>query len=51
VDQGLVLTRAGRGSGMLLCSYHPFTGKHAEGKLTEKMFLDVFRQAARLIKK
>jgi hypothetical protein len=28
--QGLVLTRAGRDSGTLLCSCHPFTGKHAE---------------------
>jgi uracil-DNA glycosylase len=35
----------------LLCSYHPSLQNTLTGKLTEKMFLDVFRNAARLIQK
>jgi uracil-DNA glycosylase family 4 len=35
----------------LLCSYHPSLQNTLTGKLTEKMFLDVFRKAARLIQK
>ncbi|MGB8128696.1 MAG: uracil-DNA glycosylase [Candidatus Angelobacter sp.] len=33
----------------LLCSYHPSLQNTLTGKLTEKMFLDVFRKAKRLI--
>jgi uracil-DNA glycosylase family 4 len=33
----------------LLCSYHPSLQNTLTGKLTEKMFLDVFRKARRLI--
>ena len=33
----------------LLCSYHPSLQNTLTGKLTEKMFLEVFRKAARLI--
>jgi uracil-DNA glycosylase family 4 len=35
----------------LLCSYHPSLQNTLTGKLTEKMFLDVFRKAARLMQK
>lgn len=35
----------------LLCSYHPSLQNTLTGKLTEKMFLDIFRKAARLIQK
>jgi uracil-DNA glycosylase family 4 len=35
----------------LLCSYHPSLQNTLTGKLTEKMFLDVFRKARRLIGK
>lgn len=35
----------------LLCSYHPSLQNTLTGKLTEKMFLDVFHKAARLIHK
>ena len=35
----------------LLCSYHPSLQNTLTGKLTEKMFLEVFRKAARLIQK
>ncbi len=35
----------------LLCSYHPSLQNTLTGKLTEKMFLDVFRKASRLILK
>ena len=35
----------------LLCSYHPSLQNTLTGKLTEKMFLDVFRKAKRLIEK
>jgi len=34
---------------ILLCSYHPSLQNTLTGKLTEKMFLDVFRKAKRLI--
>jgi uracil DNA glycosylase superfamily protein len=34
----------------LLCSYHPSLQNTLTGKLTEKMFLDVFRKAKKLIK-
>ena len=40
-----------RGARTLLFSYHPSLQNTLTGKLTEKMFLDVFRKAARLIKK
>jgi hypothetical protein len=33
----------------LLCSYHPSLQNTLTGKLTEKMFLDVFRKARKLI--
>jgi uracil-DNA glycosylase len=33
----------------LLCSYHPSLQNTLTGKLTEKMFLDVFRTARKLI--
>jgi uracil-DNA glycosylase len=32
-----------------LCSYHPSLQNTLTGKLTEKMFMDVFRKARRLI--
>jgi uracil-DNA glycosylase family 4 len=35
----------------LLCSYHPSLQNTNTGKLTEKMFLDVFRKAKKLIAK
>ena len=35
----------------LLCSYHPSLQNTLTGKLTEKMFLDVFRKARKLIEK
>jgi uracil-DNA glycosylase len=35
----------------LLCSYHPSLQNTLTGKLTEKMFLDVFCRAARLIQR
>ncbi|HKV92293.1 MAG TPA: uracil-DNA glycosylase [Candidatus Angelobacter sp.] len=35
----------------LLCSYHPSLQNTLTGKLTEKMFLDVFKKARRLIQK
>jgi uracil-DNA glycosylase family 4 len=35
----------------LLCSYHPSLQNTLTGKLTEKMFLNVFRRAARLIQR
>ena len=35
----------------LLCSYHPSLQNTLTGRLTEKMFLDIFRRAARLIQK
>ncbi|SRR6266700_42561 len=35
----------------LLCSYHPSLQNTLTGKLTEKMFLDVFRKAKKLIEK
>lgn len=35
----------------LLCSYHPSLQNTLTGKLTEKMFLDIFRKARRLIQK
>ena len=35
----------------LLCSYHPSLQNTLTGKLTEKMFLDVFRKARKLIAK
>jgi uracil-DNA glycosylase family 4 len=35
---------------ILLCSYHPSMQNTLTGKLTEKMFLDVFKQAARLVR-
>jgi uracil-DNA glycosylase family 4 len=35
----------------LLCSYHPSLQNTLTGKLTEKMFLDVFKKAKRLIMK
>ena len=38
------------GGGTLLCSYHPSLQNTLTGKLTEKMFLDVFKKAARLIR-
>jgi uracil-DNA glycosylase family 4 len=34
---------------ILLCSYHPSMQNTLTGKLTEKMFLDVFKRAAKLI--
>jgi uracil-DNA glycosylase len=34
----------------LLCSSHPSLQNTLTGKLTEKMFLDVFRKAKRLIR-
>jgi uracil-DNA glycosylase len=37
------------GGATLLCSYHPSLQNTLTGKLTEKMFLDIFRKAARLI--
>ena len=36
---------------ILLCSYHPSLQNTNTGKLTEKMFLDVFRKARKLIEK
>ncbi|HEY7402548.1 MAG TPA: uracil-DNA glycosylase [Candidatus Angelobacter sp.] len=39
------------GGRTLLCSYHPSLQNTLTGKLTEKMFLDVFRKAARLVQK
>jgi uracil-DNA glycosylase len=36
---------------ILLCSYHPSLQNTNTGKLTEKMFLDVFLKARRLIEK
>jgi uracil-DNA glycosylase len=36
---------------ILLCAFHPSLQNTNTGKLTEKMLLDVFRHAARLIKK
>ena len=38
------------GGRTLLCSYHPSLQNTLTGKLTEKMFLDVFKKAARLIR-
>jgi uracil-DNA glycosylase family 4 len=38
------------GGRTLLCSYHPSLQNTLTGKLTEKMFLDIFRKAARLIR-
>jgi uracil-DNA glycosylase family 4 len=35
----------------LLCSYHPSLQNTLTGKLTEKMFMDVFRKAQKLIAK
>ena len=35
----------------LLCSYHPSLQNTLTGKLTEKMFFEVFRKAARLLRK
>jgi uracil-DNA glycosylase family 4 len=35
----------------LVCSYHPSLQNTLTGKLTEKMFLDVFKKAARLVQK
>jgi uracil-DNA glycosylase family 4 len=35
----------------LLCSYHPSLQNTLTGKLTEKMFMDVFRKAKKLIEK
>lgn len=35
----------------LLCSYHPSLQNTLTGKLTEKMFMDVFKKAKRLIEK
>ena len=34
---------------ILLCSYHPSMQNTNTGKLTEKMFLDVFKKARRLL--
>ncbi len=36
---------------ILLCSYHPSLQNTLTGKLTEKMFMDVFKKARRLIAK
>ncbi len=36
---------------ILLCSYHPSMQNTLTGKLTEKMFLDIFKQAAKLIRR
>ncbi|HEY6349865.1 MAG TPA: uracil-DNA glycosylase family protein [Candidatus Angelobacter sp.] len=36
---------------ILLCSYHPSLQNTNTGKLTEKMFLEVFRKAKKLIEK
>lgn len=36
---------------ILLCSYHPSLQNTNTGKLTEKMFLEVFRKARRLLEK
>ena len=38
------------GGRTLLCSYHPSLQNTLTGKLTEKMFLDVFKKAANLIR-
>jgi len=38
------------GGRTLLCSYHPSLQNTLTGKLTEKMFLDIFTKAARLIR-
>jgi hypothetical protein len=43
------LTNPQAAGGTLLCSYHPSLQNTLTGKLTEKMFLDVFGKARRLI--
>jgi uracil-DNA glycosylase family 4 len=37
------------GQPLLLCSYHPSQQNTSTGKLTEKMLLDVFQRAARIV--
>ena len=60
--RGLLLTKAGiefahgahyqmPDGRILLCSYHPSQQNTQTGKLTEKMFLEVFRKARRLLEK